>query len=156
MPVDGQRPALVSWPDQAERRAELAEAGVPCLLVVRPGAPVPPVGPNEDWIARGADERDVAARLERLGRMGRAVRSGSVAPVPAMALLPAGLGPDEHRVASRLIASMERLVPVADLPVDDLADVISAIGPALRSLGCVLTPVGTAGFLLEPDGARAP
>lgn len=57
---------LVRWPAQTLRRAELAEIGVPRLLIVDNGAEPPLVHDGEDWCWVSADERDVATRLSHL------------------------------------------------------------------------------------------
>lgn len=138
-------PVLVRWPGDAERRASLAGSGTPCLLVIEPGAPVPPLGAHEDWIDRRADERDVAARLERLGRLA----SASVA--RAAVLVPLDLEADPQRVATVLLGAIGRLVPRADVDVDDLDAVLPAVEAALGPLGFALIAVGDAGLLLEPE-----
>jgi len=87
--VKGRAPAvgagveMVRWPEGASRRAELAEQGVPRLLLVGQGVTPPPLAPDEDWIRLPADERDVWARLQRLellrqrrGRRPRLTESG--------------------------------------------------------------------------------
>jgi DNA-binding response OmpR family regulator len=58
--------ALVHWPRDNVRRAQLAAARVPCLLLVEPEAPPPVVEVWEDWIRLPADERDVSIRLHGL------------------------------------------------------------------------------------------
>lgn len=145
-----QRAELVCWPDGRARRAALAEAGTPCLLVLASGVAVPSLLAREDWISANSDERDVANRLGRLARTAsaRTGSTGSVVPV-----LPPDLSADQHRVAARLAASVDRLVPKDDLPVDGLDDVIGALRAALASLGFEITSVGDAGYLLERSGA---
>lgn len=58
--------AIVHWPGDGDRRAELADLGIARLLLVAEGAPVPAVADDEDWARLPADERDVAARLAAL------------------------------------------------------------------------------------------
>jgi hypothetical protein len=58
--------ALVHWPRDNVRRAQLAAVRVPCLLLVEPDAPPPVVEVWEDWIRLPADERDVSIRLHGL------------------------------------------------------------------------------------------
>jgi hypothetical protein len=67
--------ALLHWPRDDDRRARLAKAMVPRLLLVADGEEPPePRDELEDWIRLPADERDVAARLESLGaRLAKAV-----------------------------------------------------------------------------------
>jgi hypothetical protein len=60
---------LVHWPRDESRRTLLARRGVPCLLLVQPGAALPDsIGPTEEWLRLPADERDVAVRAESLCR----------------------------------------------------------------------------------------
>ena len=61
---------LVTWPADEHRRQSLARAGVPRLLLVSPDAEAPAaLGLDEDWVRLPADEGDVVARLQRLGRV---------------------------------------------------------------------------------------
>lgn len=51
----------LQWPEEADRREQLAMAGVPRLLLVSPGATPPAVwGVDEDWVSveAPASERD--------------------------------------------------------------------------------------------------
>lgn len=141
------RAELVRWPEQADRRDALAAAGIPCLLVVHPGAPIPPIVRGEDWIRATDDERDAATRLQRLTRAGR-----TVADLPAV-VLPHGLDDDERRVARRLLASVGAFTPIEDLPVDDVDAVVATLREAFSAIGLQVTDVGGAGFLLEPSDA---
>jgi len=65
------RPAVVRWPVDAGLRDDLARQGVPCLLVLPRGAPVPTMGLGEDWVRDTADEREIAVRLRQLAALGR-------------------------------------------------------------------------------------
>ena len=66
---------LLRWPDERRRRCDLAERGVPRLLVVAEGeAPPVSVDPLEDWVREAASEVDVVARLHALrARLERAL-----------------------------------------------------------------------------------
>jgi hypothetical protein len=59
---------VVLWPDEAPRRAALAEAGQPCLLVLGVEEPVPELGPHEDWAREPLDAEEVRARCLALAR----------------------------------------------------------------------------------------
>jgi hypothetical protein len=63
---------ILRWPADADRREELRRHGHPRLLVLDPGA-VPParVDDREDWVWTPTDERDLFARLNRLGLRAR-------------------------------------------------------------------------------------
>ena len=67
----------LEWPAEEARRRRLAEAGVPRLLHVAPGAPPPTVtGPEEDWVREPAGAGDVRLREATLRR--RDPRAGGV------------------------------------------------------------------------------
>lgn len=67
------------WPAEQGRRAELAGAGRPCLLLVEDGMSPPPVADElEDWIRVPAGDEDLRARIDGLRRRLQA----RVAPVP--------------------------------------------------------------------------
>ncbi len=61
--------AIVAWPAEAERAAELARQVTPRLLLVAPGSE-PPVDwdSRTDWVRLPADERDLCARVAALQR----------------------------------------------------------------------------------------
>lgn len=61
--------SLVRWPSERAERRRLAAEGVPCLLLVDPGA-LPPddCSSDEDWIRSPADPIDLHHRLECLRR----------------------------------------------------------------------------------------
>lgn len=61
---------VVLWPTEGRRRAALAEAGQPCMLVLAPDDPVPELGPMEDWAREPLDGHDLRARCEALVRRG--------------------------------------------------------------------------------------
>lgn len=143
-------PEVVRWPEGAERRVDLARQGIPCLLVVDPGSPVPALAEGEDWSYRTADERDVAARLRRLASAtGRRVEH-------VLPILPLNLTVDEHRVASRLMMAVGSLVRAEDLGVEEVAVVIAGIRVALGPLGWTVLDIGDAGFLLERSEPESP
>ena len=75
-PFDRSAPVVLRWPSDPDRRRELADLGIPRLLLVDSDAP-PPVCPDplEDWIRLPADERDIDARMNALR-----ARAGSWAP----------------------------------------------------------------------------
>ena len=64
---DPAAPVVLRWPSDPDRRRELAQLGVPRLLLVDSDAP-PPVcsDPLEDWIRLPSDERDIDARMNAL------------------------------------------------------------------------------------------
>lgn len=71
--LDG--PVLLRWPEEEDRRTELAWAGWPRLLVVEAGQPPPEVkDPLEDWIRAPADPVEVQNRLHTLQQRHDAAR----------------------------------------------------------------------------------
>lgn len=67
---------LLRWPAEADRRADLATAGQPRLLVLDPDVPPPLVWDDlEDWVRTPADPVEVQSRLATL-----ADRAAAVAP----------------------------------------------------------------------------
>ena len=66
-PTDRAAPVVLRWPSDPNRRRELADLGIPRLLLVDSDAP-PPVctDPLEDWIRLPSDERDIDARMNAL------------------------------------------------------------------------------------------
>jgi hypothetical protein len=59
---------VVLWPDEADRRAALDEAGRPCLLVISCDETAPRLGPLEDWVREPLEADEVRARCLALGR----------------------------------------------------------------------------------------
>jgi hypothetical protein len=64
---DRSAPVVIRWPSDQERRRELADLGVPRLLLVDSDGP-PPICADalEDWIRLPSDERDIDARMNAL------------------------------------------------------------------------------------------
>src|SRR5262245_16423453 len=61
--------AMVRWPGEAFRRSELAERGLPRLLLIAPEEPVPPIDPMlEDWARVPVGDEEIAARRTTLRR----------------------------------------------------------------------------------------
>ena len=60
---------LVRWPDEAEARESLRQAGRPRVLLLRGGCPPPtPVDDLEDWVRVPISDSDLRARVEWLTR----------------------------------------------------------------------------------------
>lgn len=66
---------FVAWPADQERRAALARASIPRVLLVAPDADAPVVGVDEDWLRLPATEADAFARARQLLRHGAQMRS---------------------------------------------------------------------------------
>jgi DNA-binding response OmpR family regulator len=150
--------AIVHWPRDAARRADLAERGVPRLLVVDPGTPPPAVADDEDWIRAPADERDVSARLDGL----RARGAGVVleAGVVRTARGAAALSPREAAVAEVLLADPGAVVPRdrveaalgghMAVTARSADDAVYRLRRRLRPLGLDVFSSRGRGFLLGP------
>ena len=65
--ADRSAPVVIRWPSDQDRRRQLADLGVPRLLLVDSDA-TPPVCSDalEDWIRLPSDERDIDARMDGL------------------------------------------------------------------------------------------
>ncbi|HMG41926.1 MAG TPA: winged helix-turn-helix domain-containing protein [Acidimicrobiales bacterium] len=100
--------AILQWPRDEARRRELAELGLPRLLVLSAGTAAPRLDDDEDWIRAPADERDVAARLAALRRRHDRVRlEGSLLHTARGTV---GLSPREEAVAAVLLADAGQVV----------------------------------------------
>jgi hypothetical protein len=128
--------ALVAWPEEAVRSAEVARAGQPQLLLVAPDAAPPPDWDRlTDWIRLPADERDVTARMTALQRR---VTAAGPPTLDEFDVLRRGgrwtaLSPIEARIVQLLLANFGGVVPRRDL------DAIWANGMPGRSLDVRLT-----------------
>jgi DNA-binding response OmpR family regulator len=139
------RPEVVRWPAEGRRRHELAQAGIPRLLVITDDSTVPSdLAADEDWVRLPASEQDIAARLQHLGnRFANAVRlegqvlqamGGSVALTPREASLLAVLLEHRGRVAP-LAALAEALGETSDADPRRLHDTVHRIRTHVRPLG---------------------
>jgi len=120
-PSDRSVPVVLRWPSDPARRRELADLGVPRLLLVDSDAP-PPVctDPLEDWIRLPSDERDIDARLN-----GLRARASSWAPASRPELDGHGrllrgsrwvpLSPTEEQLCTLLIGDFGEVVSDTDL-----------------------------------------
>jgi hypothetical protein len=69
--VDGVR--LIPWPADDDLRSQLADSGVPCLLLVAPDAPPPEDWSElEDWVRLPLDPDELQGRARTLRRRARA------------------------------------------------------------------------------------
>ncbi|MBV9951326.1 MAG: helix-turn-helix domain-containing protein [Acidimicrobiia bacterium] len=144
-------PTVVQWPRDDHLRAAAAEAGIPCLLVIGAGSPIPAVGRGEDWVRAGTDERWIAARLAALCEAGR--RPGAIVPP----VLPRSLDDTAREVAALLAAAPGELVPRSDLEAVARGDLRGALGrvrAALRPLGWSVDPVPGVGYVLVHGADR--
>ena len=150
--------ALVQWPADRERRSELAALGLPRLLLVAAGAPVPEVGDDEDWVRVPTGERDLAARVEALrSRTGAVSLEGAVV---RTSLGSASLSPLQAAVVAVLLARPDAVVPRASLesvlvrhrPVTGrtLDSVLYRLRRRLRPLGLDVFSSRGRGYVLGP------
>ena len=104
-------PATVQWPSERQRRSALADAGIPRLLLVSEGTPVPDdIAEDEDWVRLPAHDDDVASRLRNLAaRFGDTVRlADGVLRTPRGRVT---LSPREASVLAVLLEHRGRLAP---------------------------------------------
>ena len=162
--------ALVRWPLEEPRRAELAGLGTPRLLLVEDGADPPaPDDCLEDWVRVPASESDVQARMDAL--MTRAARHRAAAPaLDEHGMLRFGSGwvslpPVEARLTGALVDRLDAVVRRDELaaagwpegaPGRNALDVhVLRIRRRLAPLGLVIRTVRSRGYLLEAVGAGA-
>lgn len=117
--VAGLAVEFVRWPEDERRRAALARASVPRVLLVAAGADVPAIGLDEDWIRLPATEQDALARATRLLRLGDHVGSELPSIDDQGVLRRAGasvaLTPTQVAIMSKLLASVGSVVSFAEL-----------------------------------------
>jgi hypothetical protein len=157
---------LVRWPAEDARRAELADLGVPRLLLVdNDAAPPAPADCLEDWIRVPAPEHDVRTRVGALSI--RAGHHRGTVPVPVLdehGMLRVGDGwvslpPVEARITSALVARLGAVVRREELaeagwpegaPGRNALDVhVLRIRRRLAPLNLVIRTVRSRGYLLE-------
>lgn len=155
---------LVRWPAEKSRRDQLAERGVPRLLVVEGGAPPPVVHDGlEDWIRVPAPATDLRARVEAL--VARSGVGGHEVPiVDEHGVLRAGdrwvsLPPIEANLARVLVARFGAVVGREELmhagwpegePARNLLDVrMLRLRRRLLPLELVIRTIRSRGYLLE-------
>jgi DNA-binding response OmpR family regulator len=160
---------LVNWPEHADQVTALAQAGLPRLLLVANDADPPAsLDASEDWVRLPADERDIAARVQRLTR-----RAGEPAMGPPTLdgngrLHHRGswvaLSPIEARMASALVERFGSVVSEDELgargwpggtwPPGALRVHLTRLRQRLAPLGLDVTRVRLQGLVLQdrPEG----
>ena len=166
----------LQWPEEADRREQMAMAGVPRLLLVSPGATPPAVwGVDEDWISVEAPASERADREMTLRRRLLLRRDPRTPPVGVVLdadglVRRAGrwvaLSELETRLVGLLLAAAGRGVSRAQLldagwPGQEREDraVDGAVRRArtkLRDLGVEIHGITGVGYLLEVGGAPVP
>jgi hypothetical protein len=152
---------LLRWPLESDRRDRAAER--PCLWLLPPGELPPVRSPGEDWIRLPADERDIAARLQRLAARARpggelvVDADGQVVHAGRSILLP----PIEAALLRVLAAAPGRLVTRAQLVEAGWSDApqgraldsrIHALRGRIGPLELVIHTVRGRGFVLAVSG----
>ncbi|MCB0997358.1 MAG: response regulator transcription factor [Acidimicrobiales bacterium] len=156
---------LVRWPAEKSRREQLAERGVPRLLVVEGGAPPPVVNDGlEDWIRVPAPATDLRARVEALVARSGTGGSDEVPHVDEHGVLRIGerwvsLPPIEANLARVLVARFGAVVGREELmsagwpegePARNLLDVrMLRLRRRLLPLDLVIRTIRSRGYLLE-------
>jgi hypothetical protein len=168
-PTDHPVVTLLSWPAEADRRAELAVAGRPRLLVLDGDEPPPLVWDDlEDWVRAPADPVEVQTRLSTLAQRA-VVAAGPEAPtVDADGIVRwqggwVAVPPIEARLLSALATRCGEVVRREDLVAtawpagvesDRILDGrIKHLRRRLEPLGLAVRTVRRVGFLLEVEPA---
>lgn len=158
--------ALVRWPDEAEARETLRQAGQPRVLLLVGGSPPPtPVDDIEDWIRVPVSDADLRARVEWLNRR--------ITPTPVVAEVPvldedgllhtdvgwASLPPVESRLTQALLDRFGAVVSRDALaragwpqgaPGRNALDVhVLRLRRRLAPIGLAIRTVRSRGYLLE-------
>jgi hypothetical protein len=155
--------ALLRWPVEADRRDDLAAAGVPRLLLVEDGAPPSPLDCLEDWVRVPAAEDEVQARVA--GLIARAGHHHATVPeLDEFGMLRFGgrwtsLPPVEARLTGALVERMGAVVSREALsragwpggaPGRNALDVhVLRMRRRVAPLGLVIRTVRSRGYLLE-------
>jgi hypothetical protein len=155
---------LLRWPAEADRRADLATAGRPRLLVLDPDVPPPLVWDDlEDWVRTPADPIEVQSRLATLAERAAAVEAPTpvvdadgivrwrgewVAVPPIEARLFAALAERRDEVVRRedMVAAGWPAGVTSDRTLDGR---IKHLRRRIAPLGLVIRTVRGVGFLLE-------
>jgi DNA-binding response OmpR family regulator len=158
-------PVALRWPVEEERRRQLADAGVPRLLVIEPGALPPAVeSPLEDWIRTPASEIDRAARIEVLRRRANGADTRSAPTVDENGIVRTGrqwaaVPPVEARLVTLLIERFGAVVSRDELCAAgwpdggaerNVLDVrILRLRRRIEPIGLVVHTVRSRGYLLD-------
>ncbi|MET0149033.1 MAG: winged helix-turn-helix domain-containing protein [Acidimicrobiales bacterium] len=168
---------ILRWPEESDRRCDLAAAGIPRLLLVSPDSAPPPVwAVDEDWLSIDAPLEDRAHREATLRRRMDLVTSPAPPPVTTIVVDGDGLARRhgrwvaltelEVRLVRPLLAADGHCVSRADLleaawPGEERRD--RAVDGAIRRLRTKLRPLGAqihgitgVGYLLEVGAAPVP
>jgi hypothetical protein len=166
--VDGVR--LVRWPADDDLRHQLAEAGLPRLLLVAPAAPPPEDWDElEDWVRLPIDPAELQPRARTLRRRARAADrpwfddDGLLRVGDRWLDLPAG----PHAVVALLVARFGEIVHGAELAQAYLETggsaresarktMIVRVRHRLADVGLELHNVRDSGYLLDWCDALAP
>ena len=159
---------LVRWPAEAERRAVLAAAHTPRLLLIELGEPPDPEDCLEDWVRVPATEGDVRARVAGLWM--RARNHSAAAPeLDHDGVLRFGdrwvsLPPVETRLTSALLERFGAVVSRETLsragwpegaPGRNALDVhVLRLRRRLVPVNLAIRTVRSRGYLLEPSESR--
>jgi hypothetical protein len=166
-------PALVRWPHEAARRAQLRQLGRPRVLILDPDGDPPLLWDDlEDWVRTPVDSEELAARVARVRSAVARVDPPADAPIEVRAdgLVRVGdreatVGPSAALVVAALLHRRDRPVALEVLRAvapDGLVDggldaLLRSIRRRLRPLGVRISAVGTDAVVLfveEDEGGR--
>jgi hypothetical protein len=141
---------LVRWPAGAARRADLADAGVPRLLVVDPDDPPPRcTDPLEDWVREPVGRSELDARRSTLAR--RAAAIAGQPRIDATGTVRVGrrgveLTAAQVAVARLLVSGFGRVVPGAQIEqacrAAGASDHPKAVAALMGRIKCRVAEVG--------------
>lgn len=159
----GRPVALVRWPEQTDRRAQLAAAFQPRLLLLSPGTPPPLTWDDgEDWVRLPADDDEIRARALHLVRHGTFAAPVPIVDTDGIVRTASGLvavSPLEAKILAVLLHRAGQAVDSATLvragwpngngDVRPLAGRIRTLRLRLAPLGIRIETVRSIGYLLD-------
>ena len=154
---------VLRWPRQTAARAELAQRGAPCLLVVATSEPPPPRWSElEDWMREPLRQVEVLVRATTVARRADVLRAPRLDPLGRLIFRGRSvvLSDGQSRVVARLLERSGEVV--ADDEIAELFDAGGAsthaearktalrrIKEALAPLGLRVSRVRSAGYLVD-------
>lgn len=155
---------VVRWPEEADRREELARLGQPCVFVLAVDEPAPMTELLEDWVREPIDTAELGARCAALLRRadcgtvptlddGLLLYRGAWAAIPAAQLAMVGLLLER---LGRVVTKEELVAAAAASGGSDHADAVKAamnrLVRRIAPLDLELRSIRGRGYLLQiPD-----
>ncbi len=154
---------VLRWPRQAAARAEVAQRGAPCLLVVAATAPPPPQWSEfEDWVREPLRQAEVLVRATTVARRADVLRAPRLDPLGRLSFRgrTVVLAECQALVVARLLECSGEVVAddeIAELfatgrastHAEAMKTALRRIKDALAPLGLRLSRVRSAGYLVD-------